>query len=135
MHKIKLHKTSKCLWPIYIDTFVVKWIFFCFFLDIFINHFPKIRHSILQGISATLKHWPHPFLTSPFLHPLAKKILNLSDPCPTPFWGTPLQNFGELDSRPWNVPSSKKVKTYFKKKQQIVNNWKEHLWMLKLGFF
>ena len=118
----------------YIDTFVVKWIFFCFFLDIFINHFPKIRHSVLQGISATLKYWPHHFLTSPLLPPLAKKnyksvrLLPLScliNP-PSKFWRTWLP--------PWNVASSKKVKIYFKKKQ-IANNWKEHLWMLKLGFF
>ena len=28
MYKIKLHKTSKCLWSIYINTFVTKWMFF-----------------------------------------------------------------------------------------------------------
>ena len=28
MYKIKLHKTSKCLWPLYIDMFDVKWMFF-----------------------------------------------------------------------------------------------------------
>ena len=133
MHKIKLHKTSKCLWPIYIDTFVVNWMFFCFSLDIFINHFPKICHSVLQGISATLKYWPHPFLTSPLLNPPAKKTLNLPDPYPPPFWATPLK-FWRTWLPPWNVASSKKVKIYFKKKQ-IANNWKEHLWMLKLGFF
>ena len=27
MYKIKPHKTSKCLWPVYIDMFVVQWMF------------------------------------------------------------------------------------------------------------
>ena len=44
--------------------FVVKRMFF---LDIFMNHFPKIHHSVLHGIR------PHPFL------PRAPKIiLNLT---------------------------------------------------------
>ena len=33
----------------------------------------KYDHSVLQGISPTLKYWPHPFLSSP-----TQKILNLS---------------------------------------------------------
>ena len=28
MYKIKLHKTWKCMWPVYTDMFFVKWIFF-----------------------------------------------------------------------------------------------------------
>ena len=28
MYKIKLHKTSKCLWPVYTDMFVVRWMSF-----------------------------------------------------------------------------------------------------------
>ena len=45
MYKIKLHKTSKCLWPVYIDMFAVKWMLF--FFDVLINHFPKIDTSVL----------------------------------------------------------------------------------------
>ena len=37
-----------------------------------------------------------------------------------PFYKQPFQNFGELDSIPWNVPSSKKAKTRFLKKQKIL---------------
>ena len=42
----KLHKTSKCLWPVDMDMFVVKWMVF---FDVFINHFQKIhRRSIVD---------------------------------------------------------------------------------------
>ena len=45
MYTIKLHKTSKCLWPVYIDKLVVK---LKVFLKVFINHFPKIHRSVLH---------------------------------------------------------------------------------------
>ena len=48
------------------------------------------------------------------LHP--KKNLNLSDPPPLPLWTTTLKNL--LLS--WNVPSPKKEKTRFSKKQMIL---------------
>ena len=48
MCKIKLHKTSKFVWPVYIDEFVVKWVFF---FDVFINHFLKIHKSVLHKIT------------------------------------------------------------------------------------
>ena len=50
MYKIKLHKTSKCLLPLYIDMFVLKWVFF-FFFDVFINHLSKIHRSVLCKIT------------------------------------------------------------------------------------
>ena len=46
------------------------------------------HHSVLQGISPTLKYLPHPFLPSP-----RQKILNLSDP---PLWATPLKALENL---------------------------------------
>ena len=48
MCKIKLHKTSKCLWPVYTDIFFVKWMFF---FGVFLNHFPKIHRSVLRKIT------------------------------------------------------------------------------------
>ena len=74
---------------------------------------PQIGHSVPQSISPTLKYWRHPFLPSP-LPP--KKNLNLSDPPPLPLWTTTLKNL--LLS--WNVPSPKKEKTRFSKKQMIL---------------
>ena len=54
MYKINLHKISKCLWPEYIDTFVVKLIFF---FEIFTNHLPKIHRSVLHKISIDLLYF------------------------------------------------------------------------------
>ena len=51
MFKIKLHKTSKCVWPVYSDMFIVKWMFFLDFFIFFINHFPKIHRSVLCEIA------------------------------------------------------------------------------------
>ena len=53
MCKIKLHKTSKCLGPIYIDMFVMKWGFF----DVFINHFAKIHRSVPRKITIDLLYF------------------------------------------------------------------------------
>ena len=50
MYKIKLHKTSKCLWLVYIDMFVVKWMFFLCFQ----NHFAKIHRNVLHKITIDL---------------------------------------------------------------------------------
>ena len=52
MYKTKIHKTSKSLSPVYIEMFVVKWVFF--FSDVFINHFPKIYRSVLYKITVDL---------------------------------------------------------------------------------
>ena len=54
MYKIKLHKTSKCLWPIYTDMFVVKSMFF---FNIFRNLFPKIHRGVLCKIAIYLLHF------------------------------------------------------------------------------
>ena len=53
MYKIKLHKTSKCLWPPYKHMFVVE----SFFFDIFINHFPRIPRSVLRKITIDLLYF------------------------------------------------------------------------------
>ena len=52
MYKMKLHKTSKCLWPVYTDLLVVKWV--GFFSNVFVNHFPKIHRSVLRKITIDL---------------------------------------------------------------------------------
>ena len=54
MYKIKLQKTSKCLWPVYIDIIIVKWMFFS---DFFLNHFPKIHSSVLRKITIGLLYF------------------------------------------------------------------------------
>ena len=46
IYKIKFHQTSKCLWPIDIDTLVVKWMFL---FDIFINQFPETHKSVYRN--------------------------------------------------------------------------------------
>ena len=74
-------------------------------------------HSVLQGISPTLKYWSHHFLPR-LPPPPKKKIINLPDPSlyeqpPSKFWRTWL-------SPPWNVPLSKKTETHFLKKQKIL---------------
>ena len=49
----------------------------------------------------------------------------------------PYQNIGELDTpSPWNVPSSKKAKTYFLKTQTILfpTMKSKHVWMLKYEY-
>ena len=43
MYKIKLQKTSKCLWPLDIDMLVVKWMFFSTFSCI---TFRSVLHKI-----------------------------------------------------------------------------------------
>ena len=54
MYKIKLQKTLKCLWPVYIDMFAVKWMVFS---DVFINHFLKIHRSTLHKITKDLLYF------------------------------------------------------------------------------
>ena len=84
-----------------------------------------LHNSVLQGISPTLKYWPHLFSRrSP------QKILNPSDPpppCPAlHFMSKHPQNFGGISPPPpsppppWNVPSPKKAKTHFLKKPNIL---------------
>ena len=54
MYKIKLHKTSKCLWPVYKDVSAVKWMFF---FNVSINHFPRIHRSVLRKITIGLLYF------------------------------------------------------------------------------
>ena len=54
MCKIKLHKTFKCLWPLYRDEFVVKWMGF---FGVFINHFPKIHRNVPCKITIDLLYF------------------------------------------------------------------------------
>ena len=56
-----------------------------------------LMHTVLQGISPTLKSWPQPFLRSPPL----KKVLNLSD---RPLWETLLKILENLT--PTTTPPS-----------------------------
>ena len=53
MYKMKVYKTSKCLWPVYIDIFVVKWMGF-FSTYSFDGHFPRIHRSVLGKIADLL---------------------------------------------------------------------------------
>ena len=50
----------------------------------------------------------------------------------------PPQNFGELDPppSPWSLPTSKRTKTHFLKKQKILfpKMKLEHIWMLKYEY-
>ena len=48
MYKIKLHKTSKCLWPVYIE---ICLLWNVFFFEVFINHVPRILRSVLGKIT------------------------------------------------------------------------------------
>ena len=49
-----------------------------------------------------------------------KKILNLSNPPPPfPLWATPLKILENLTPPPWNVPSPKKTKAHFLRKDFI----------------
>ena len=52
IYQIKLHKTSICLWPVYLDMFDE-----CFFSDLFINQLPKIHRSVLHKIAVDLLYF------------------------------------------------------------------------------
>ena len=55
MYKIKLHKTSKSMWPVHIHRYVC-----CemnVFFNVFINHFPKISRSIFRKITIDLLYF------------------------------------------------------------------------------
>ena len=60
------------------NTWIKIWDLVCPLLLIFM-----FLHSVLQGISPTLKYWAHPFLPSP-PSPPPPKNLNLSPPPPPP---------------------------------------------------
>ena len=130
MHKIKLHKTSKCLWPVYIDMTVVKWMFF----------FQRFHESLSNNPSLCPPGYqPHPeTLISPFLTrpppvpplPPSPKKLNQSEICkklyksptlilqlffqqhPSKFWRAWLP--------PWNVPYVMYQQLIFLKQQNIL---------------
>ena len=79
-------------------------------------------HSVLQGISPTLKYLPHPFLSSP---PPKKNSKSVRPP--TLLRATPFKILENLTPPPlWNVPSSKKAKTLFKE-QKILFPIRIHL--------
>ena len=87
-------------------------------------------HSVLHGISSTLKYW---------LHPSKKKILNLSDPILPLLWATPplkiLENITPPPLPPWNVPSSKKEDSFLKETKDFISSIKsEHIWTLKYEY-
>ena len=69
-------------------------------------------HSVLQGISLSLKYWPHLFLPKPTPPPPKKKSKSARPPMSL----SPPQNFRELGSPTWNVSSCKIAKTHFLKK-------------------
>ena len=101
------------------------------FWNIWIN--VHIEHSVLQGISPTLKYWPEPSLPSPSPNP--KKILNLSDPF---FMSSPPQNFAELDSPP-SLPLKctlvqESKDSFFKRKILFPTMKWEHIWTFKYEY-
>ena len=53
MYRIKLHKTSNRLWPIYIGMFTVKWMFFFFYF--LLNHFPKTHRNFWDVYDVNLQ--------------------------------------------------------------------------------
>ena len=75
-------------------------------------------HSVLQGISPTLKYWAHPFLPSP-PSPTSPKNLNLSPPPPFPF---PSKSWRTWPPCPWDVHLSKTQKIHFLIKKNTSNN-------------
>ena len=87
-----------------------------------------VYHIVLQGISPTLKYWPHPFFPTPPKKHSKSVRRPLHEQPPSKFWRTWLT--------PWNVPSYKKAKTHFLKKQMILfptMKW-EYIWMLKCEY-
>ena len=75
----------------------------------------------VQGISPTLKYWPHPIIPRP--PPQNSKSVRPPPPlpCPPPSMSNHTKNFGEIDTPPpWNLPTSKKAKIHFLKKQKIL---------------
>ena len=54
MYKIKLHKTSKWLWPLHIDMYVVKWMGF---FRRFHKSLPKIHRNVLRKITIDLLYF------------------------------------------------------------------------------
>ena len=89
--------------------------------------------SVLQGISITLKCWPDPFLPSPQSSPQKTKT---SKSARYPLYEQPLSKFCRTWLLAWNVPSSKRSKTHFLKKQNILfpkMKW-EHIWTLKYKY-
>ena len=100
--------------------FVVKLLLLLNWELVYFFNTHSYSHSVLQGISPTLKYWPHPFLPSPL--PPPKKFW-ICQP-PLPLWATPLKILENLSPSPWNGSSSKKRKDSFLKKQKIISNIK-----------
>ena len=91
-------------------------------------------HSVLQGISHTLKYWSPPFLSRPF--PPKKYSKSVRPPTPTPpppFKSNPLKILENVLS-----PSSlkgtlvqKKKDSFFEKKKRF---YFQHIWILKYEY-
>ena len=82
-----------------------------------------LHNSVLQGISPTLKYWPHLFSRrSP------QKILNPSDPPPPPcpalhFMSNHPQNFGGISPSPLKCTLTQKSKdSFFKETKYFISN-------------
>ena len=82
------------------NTWIKIWDLVCPLLLIFM-----FLHSVLQGISPTLKYWAHPFLPSP--------------PPPFPF---PSKSWRTWPPCPWDVHLSKTQKIHFLIKKNTSNN-------------
>ena len=96
------------------NTWIKIWDLVCPLLLIFM-----FLHSVLQGISPTLKYWAHPFLPSP-PPPTSPKNLNLSPP-PPPF-PFPSKSWRTWLPCPWDVHLSKTQKIHFLIKKNNSNN-------------
>ena len=80
-------------------------------------------HSVLQGISPTLKCSPHHFLPSHPSPPQKKtNKLNLSD---LPFLSNSPQNFGELNSPLKMYRRPKKQHSFFKETKDFISKIKQ----------
>ena len=102
-------------------------------------------HSVLQGISPTLKYWAHPFLPSP-PSPTSPKNLNRSPPPPLPLPFKILENLTPMSLRCTLIQNTKDS---FFNKEKYFQQWNEstfECWNMniqlqnlnvegKLGFF
>ena len=99
------------------NTWIKIWDLVCPLLLIFM-----FLHSVLQGISPTLKYCPHPFLPSRL-----KTILNLSDPPPPLFYEQPsLKVLGNLTPHSFEMyPHPKKQHSFFKEAKDFISSIKK----------
>ena len=121
------------------NTWIKIWDLVCPLLLIFM-----FLHSVLQGISPTLKYWAHPFWPSP-PSPTSPKNLNLSPP-PLPLPFKILENLTPMSLRCTLIQNTKDS---FFNKEKYFQQWNEstfECWNMniqlqnlnvegKLGFF